>query len=187
MTTLLDYARLYQLLMDLVSKRRTGTILGKTDNNHSIMIGVRNGEIVFLICAGKRGRSAIPEVRKITALTVRLEDTASLPNGRDMPSTEELMQVLKPGASPQEFDDLTAAPGGVADHHEGDGRKLCELLSQFLGPIAPVLCSDAIRDAGGLGDETRKQQIILTLAQEIDDEAEATQFIDRARALLASS
>lgn len=183
MTKLLDYSGLYQLLADLVTKKRTGTILGKTDSNHSVMIGVRDGDIAYLICAGKRGRSAIPEIRKITALTVRLEDSATLLGGRDMPSTAEIMLVLRPWASPEAVSGVSAAPDPHAPHQEADGPKLCDLLSQFLGPIAPVLCSDAIRDAGGLTDEARRQQVILTLAQEIEDEAEAAQFIDRARAL----
>ncbi len=184
MTQMLDYSGLYQLLADFVAKKHTGTLLGKTDTNHSVMISVRGGEIVSLICAGKRGRSAIAAIRGITALTFRLEDHAGPPGGGAMPPTAEILLALRPWARPEDVGGLAAAPDRPAPDQAGDGPKLCDLLSEFVGPIAPVLCSDAIRAAGGLGDEARMQRVILTLAQEIENEAEAAQFIDRARRML---
>lgn len=187
MTRLLDYSGLYQLLAEFVARQRTGTILGKTDTNHSVMIGVRGGEIVSLICAGKRGRSAISAIREISALTVRIEDNAGLPGGPEMPATPEIMLALRPWASPEAISGPSASTDRSASHQGGNGPQLCDLFSQFVGPIAPVLCADAIRTAGGLNDEARKQQVILTLAQEIEDEGEATQFIEQARRMLGSA
>ncbi|MGE5152590.1 MAG: hypothetical protein ACM3ST_01120 [Bdellovibrio bacteriovorus] len=180
MATLLDYSGLYQLLTDFVGKKRTGTILGKTDTNNSVIIGFRGGEVVSLICAGRRGRSAIAAIRKITAVTVRIEDSATPSSAADMPATADIMHGLSPWTSLEE-----AAPA-PSPGQGGDGSGLCDLLSQFIGPIAPVLCSEAISAVGGLGDEARKQQVILTLAKEIENEREATQFIERARRLLGA-
>jgi hypothetical protein len=185
MSDLVDYSGLYQILADLVARKRTSTLLGKTDTNRSVMIGVRDGEIVSLICAGRRGRSAISEVRKIAALSFRLDDNAALVRGTDLPPTPEIMHALRPAADTQDSGPLPA-PTGVPDR-DGNGQRLCELLSRFLGPIAPVMCSETIRAAGGLGDEVQRRQVILTLAKEIDDEAEAAQFIESARKMLGVS
>jgi hypothetical protein len=187
MAELLDYSGLYQLLADLVAKKRTGTLLGRTDTNHSVMIGVRSGEIVSLICAGKRGRSAIPAVRKITALTFRLEDNAAQAGGADMPPTADIMHALRPSADFEDVDAAAAPMDRLAAGQAGDGPKLCELLSQFVGPIAPVLCTETIRAAGGLGDEARREQVIFALAKEIGNETEAAQFIESARKILSAT
>jgi hypothetical protein len=184
MATLLDYSGLYQLLTDFVGKRRTGTILGKTDTNNSLIIGFRSGEIVSLICAGRRGRAAVGAIRKINALTLRIEDNATPSNATDMPATADILHALSPWTSQE---DAASAPAGRPSPGQGgEGSGLCDLLSQFIGPIAPVLCSEAISAAGGLGDEARKQQVILTLAKEIENEREATQFVERARRLLGA-
>jgi hypothetical protein len=186
MSELLDYSGFYQLLADLVAKKRTYTLMGKTDTNHSVMVGIRGGEIVSLICAGKRGRSAIPAIRTISALTYRLEATATQSSASDLPATADIIAALRPSADVQDLGvSLASREAAVADP-QGDGPKLCELLARFVGPIAPVMCSETIRAAGGLGDDAQKQRVILTLAKEIDDEAEAAQFIDSARKILGT-
>lgn len=184
MTKLLDYSGLYQLLSELVGKKRSGTILGKTDTNNSLIIGVRGGEIVSLICAGKRGRSAIAAIRKINAVTFRFEDTAALPSGVELPPTAEILHALSPWSSAEDLAGATAPADRGSPGQGVDGSKLCELLSRFIGPIAPVLCSEAISAAGGLGDDARREQVIFTLAKEIDDDGESAQFIESARRLL---
>lgn len=186
MAELLDYSGLYRLLADLVAKKRTNTLLGKTDTNHAVMIGIRGGEIVSLICAGKRGRSALPLIRKIESLTFRLEDTASPASGTDMPPTADIIDALRPSADPQGMGQFAVARDGVAPDQQGDALRLCELLSRYVGPIAPVMCSDAIKGAGGLGNEAQRQRVILALAKEIDNEAEADQFIEEARKILGA-
>ena len=187
MSELLDYSGFYQLLSDLVAKKRTHTLLGRTDTNHSVMIGIRGGEIVSLICAGKRGRSAIPVLRNVSTMTFRLDDAVSQTSATDLPSTSEILGALRPSAEFQDIVEHPAARGGFASDGQGDGPKLCELLSRFVGPIAPVMCSETIRAAGGLGDDAQKQRVILTLAKEIDNEAEAAQFIESARKMLGTS
>ena len=186
MAELLDYAGLYHLLAELVAKKRTNTLLGRTDTNHSVMIGMRGGEIVSLICAGKRGRSAIPAIREIESLTFRLDDTASQSRGIDLPPTAEIIGALRPFADPRDAGQFAASQDAGAPDQQGDGPRLCELLSRFVGPIAPVMCSETIRAVGGLGDEAQKQRVILALAKEIDNESEAAQFVDSARKLLGA-
>jgi hypothetical protein len=185
MAELLDYSGFYQLLGDLVAKKRTNTLLGKTDNNRSIIIGVSRGEIVSLICAGKRGRQAIPPIRQITALTFRLDDTVAPAGGPDLPPTSQIMAALMPSASGQDTGRPVAATSTKgASGQAPDGTRLCELLSGFLGPIAPVLCMETIDEAGGLDSEAKKREVILILAKEIDNEAEAKQFVEGARKIL---
>ena len=185
MAELLDYSGFYQLLGDLIAEKRTNTLLGKTDNNRSVIIGIRGGEIVSLICAGKRGRQAISAIRQISALTFRLDDTAAPAGGPDLPPTSEIMAALMPSAGGQDPGrPVVATSGAGAPGQDPDGTRLCELLSRFLGPIAPVLCMETIGAAGGLDGEARKRAVILSLAKEIDNEAEAKQFVEGARKIL---
>jgi hypothetical protein len=182
MAELLDYSGLYQLLTDLIAQKRTCTLFGRTDNNRAIMIGVMRGEIVTLNCAGRRGDAAIPVLRQVVTLTFRLDDGVA--QGRmELPPTADILAALMPSAGDGKLTDL-AHPPEVTQGPEGDGPRLCELLAQFLGPIAPVLCSEGIRAAGGLDGEAQKQRVILTLAKEIDDEGESKQFVDSARKIL---
>jgi hypothetical protein len=186
MSELLDYSGLYQLLADLVARKRTQTLLGKTDNNRALMVGILRGEIVSLVCAGKRGRSAIPAVRQIAALTFRLDDNAAPTGGMDLPPTTELMDALRPSTGDPDHPSPPRATDGVAPDQGRDGPRLCELLSRFIGPIAPVLCAETIKAAGGLGSDEQKQSVILALAKEIDNDAEAEQFIESARKILGA-
>lgn len=182
MAELLDYPGLYRLVADLVAQRRTATLFGKTDANRSVMIAVQRGEIVSLICAGKRGRSAIAALRSVNALSYRIEDTAAMAGGAETPPTAEILYALRPGVEPPAG--ATPAPTALAATQQGDGPRICQLLAEFVGPIAPVLCSEAIGAVGGLGGLTEREQVIYALAKEIDDQAEATHFIERAHRLL---
>jgi hypothetical protein len=185
MGDLLDYSGLYQLLTDLVAKKQTCTLFGRTDNNRAVMIGILGGEIVTLSCAGRRGGAAIPALRQVSTLTIRVDDGVAQ-GAMALPTTAEILSDLMPTAMGGNLTGINPPPE-VAQGSRGDGAKLCELLARFIGPIAPVLCSESIRAAGGLEGEAQKQGVILILAREIDDEAEAKQFVDSAREILGVS
>lgn len=182
MSESLDYPGLYQLVADLVARKRTATLFGRTDANRSVLIAVQGGAIISLMCAGKRGRSAIAALRSVKALSYRIEDTVAMTGGPDMPPTAEILYAMRPGTTPPEG--TTADHSVLAAAQQGDGPRICQLLAEFVGPIAPVLCSEAIGAVGGLGGPTQREQVIYALAREIDDQAETAHFIERARRLL---
>ena len=184
MTEAVDYAVFYDQLSELVSRRETGTIYLKNDANHLAIIGIRNGRIISLACGPKRGKSAVELVRHTRSCSVRVDDGAVSFHEHELPSTAELLEQLSPmqdlGETASKQEPGASLPDGVAGH----AQILCSLLTEFIGPVAPLVCEEKIVSADGLAAPEQLAQVIHKLALEIDDPEEARQFVDRAQQAL---
>lgn len=168
--------QLVALLESLVAKRQTTTLYVRTDDNHLIAIGVAHGEIVSLICGPRQGERAIPQIRKMRSGTYRLDDKA-MPHqraGTSLPSSKTLLSLLSAD------DD---APANDCDWLQD---VLCNVLRDYVGPIAPVVCRDTVEAAGGVDSPEKVRRVVEELAREIDDANEAKRFVARAQAELGS-
>ena len=65
-------------------------------------------------------------------------------------------------------------------------RLLCALLSEYLGPVASIACTEEVEAAGGLNNTTQITRVITNLAKEIEDYTEAEAFITNAQKQLSS-
>ena len=184
MTEAVDYAVFYEQLSELVSGRETGTIYLKNDANHLAIIGIRDGKIISLACGPKRGRSAVELVRHTRSCSVRVDDGAVSFHEHELPSTAELLEQLSPlqdlGVTTSQQGAGGSLPNGVAGH----AQILCNLLTEFIGPVAPLVCEEKIVSADGLAAPEQLAQVIHELALEIDDPEEARQFVNRAEQAL---
>jgi hypothetical protein len=187
MTEAVDYAVFYEQLSELVSRRETGTIYVKNDANHLAIIGIRGGKIISLACGPKRGRSAVELIRHTRSCSVRVDDGAVSFHEHELPSTAELLEQLSPlqdlGETASQRGPGSSLPDGVAGH----AQILCNLLTEFIGPVAPLVCEEKIVSADGLAAPEQLAQVIHELALEIDDPEEARQFVNRAEQALQTS
>ena len=187
MTESVDYAVFYEQLSELVSRRETGTIYVKNDANHLAIIGIRGGKIISLACGPKRGRSAVELIRHTRSCSVRVDDGAVSFHEHELPSTAELLEQLSPlhdlGETASQQGPGSTLPDGVAGH----AQFLCNLLTEFIGPVAPLVCEEKIVSAGALAAPDQLAQVIHELAREIDDPEEARQFVNRAEQALHTS
>ena len=186
MTESVDYAVFYEQLAELVAGRESGTLYLKNDLNHVGIVGVRTGRIVSLVYGPKRGRPAIELIRQTRTGTVRLDRGVLAFREHELPSTEEILDLLSPlhatlapvkrgGAG-----ETGLASSGVA----ANAQILCNLLTEYLGPVAPLLCDETISAADGLSGSRQLDDVIESLAQEIEDPEEAREFRKRARLAL---
>jgi hypothetical protein len=130
-----DYSDLYRLLSEFVAEKRTRTIFGKTDDNHALIIGIRNGRIVLFVYAGRRGTAAISAARHIDRIWLRVDEAAAPVSGIELPPTAQIMAALDPtqpapaverGGAEREATDRSArspeAPGSSAVEPPGSPR-----------------------------------------------------------------
>lgn len=161
--------QLLDLLESFVGKGRSCTLYMRTDENHLIIIGLDHGEIVALTSGPKRGERAIPLVRDMQRARYRLEDgvTVHRSAGAGLPPSRDLLALLRksPSASTVRADESSQ----ILDI-------LCRIAGGYLGPIAPVVCKEAISNAGGLETVDQLRQIVDALSREIEDASESTQF-----------
>lgn len=164
------------LLRSLVTEGQTKTLYVHTDDNHLIAVGIERGEIVSLICGPRQGERAIPHIQAMRSGTYRLEDKV-IPHrraGTMLPSSETLLTLL------------AGQDDAQVDNCDWIQKVLCNVLRDYIGPIAPVVCRDKVEAAGGIDSPERVKRVVEALAGEIDDTAEAERFRARAQAELGS-
>lgn len=187
MTESVDYGVFYEQLSELVSRRETGTIFLKNDANHLAIIGIRGGKIISLACGPKRGKSAVELIRHTRSCSVRVDDGAVSFHEHELPSTAELLEQLSPLQDLGETASKQGPGSSLADGVAGHAQILCNLLTEFIGPVAPLVCEEKIVSADGLAAPEQLAQVIHELALEIDDPEEARQFVNRAEQALQAS
>jgi hypothetical protein len=160
---------LIKLVKTLADEKRSSTLFVRTEDNHSIIIGFDTGEIVSLVCGGKKGDGAIPEIRKMVKGTYHLQDKAPpfAKLGAHRPSRGALFSLLA-------NNDSIAEEGQIQSDWVGD--VLCKVLAVYMGPIAPVVCRDTISAAGGVDSMAKVRRVVDELAAEIGDSQEAERF-----------
>jgi hypothetical protein len=197
----LNYRDLLDLAARMVRAGESGTLFVRTDNNHSVIIGIQGGAIVSLSCGLKHGTAAIPMIRQMSEGSYRLDPGVVAYHADELPDTGVLLDLLAgeekaPPASsaPERPEPTAAAPEPASGRVQGppaaraggfDQRlaisTLCDLLRDYLGPIGPTVCQDTTQDLGGLRSGRDLELLIGRLREEIDEPEEAVEFANRAR------
>lgn len=186
----LSYRQLMTELGILCAAMRTGTMFIATTDNHSARIGLRQGEIVSLVFRTQKGLEALDHIRKITAGRFSftesvLEKTAHA----GLPHTAELLAMLQGEESPLPPPPPAASPAGApravsvapvpASEHPQLGRARAVIeseLTEFVGPIAPLLCREHMARAAAAGPPWDWRELVDAVAREIGDRAKEERF-----------
>lgn len=195
----MPYGQLLSELSALCSAKRTGTMFIATSDNQSARIGLRQGQIVSLVFRTQRGREAIDHIRKITAGRFSFSDAVvDRDSSADLPDTLNLLAWLSGDAPPAPAAPpapLAAAPAprtaAPAADQPATSPQLARVqamieaeLTEFVGPIAPLLCREHIARAAATGPPWDFPALVAAVAREIGDRTKEDRFKQQALARL---
>ena len=196
------YAELLSELSRLCAARRTGTMFIATTDNQSARIGLQQGDIISLVFRTQRGLEAIDRIRKITAGRFTFSDTVvDRVASADLPTTSDLLSLLAGNGAPPVVSaapappapppDATPRPGAPAQAQAAASPELVRVqtvieaeLTEFVGPIAPLLCRGHISKAAAAGSPLDLPALVEAVAREIGDRAKEDRFKQQALARL---
>jgi hypothetical protein len=176
----LTYRQLIGEVRRLCAQRQTGWVFITTSDNHSVRFGLQNGVIIAIVFRNQTGLEALASIQRV--LKGSLSFSSGLPNPKpqaDLPPTHELLALLQSAATdhPDEPD-----PGpGPLDEALARSRAAIEAeLIEYLGPMARLVIDEHVAAATNLND------LIDSLAREINDPGKSASFRARVRERLAS-
>jgi len=196
------YAELLSELSRLCAARRTGTMFIATTDNQSARIGLQQGDIISLVFRTQRGLEAIDRIRKITAGRFTFSDTVvDRVASADLPTTSDLLSLLAGNGAPPVVSATPAPPappphaaprpGAPAQAQAAASPELVRVqavieveLTEFVGPIAPLLCRGHISKAAAAGSPLDLPALVEAVAREIGDRAKEDRFKQQALARL---
>ncbi|MCB1826163.1 MAG: hypothetical protein KDJ54_16950 [Candidatus Competibacteraceae bacterium] len=151
-----------------------------TEKRQLARIGLLDGNIVALSCMGKRGSEALPLIRQLNPNWFQFVKGSSVVADSDLPAT------------PDVFDFLDSVTSSFASSESAEENTLLEMLPQqivtvlkemlneFMGPVAPMICNKILRQALSL------ESAIDLLAREIPDQQQAAKFQEQVRQKIIS-
>ena len=165
---LLKYQELIAEVHRLFTDQQTGTIFITTSDNHLVRLVLNKGEIVHLVYdTNHRSYDAIPLIRQIQA--GRLQFAKGIFEAADeipLPPTEELLYVLRG----EENHSVTSSPPKKADSQFDEViSEIKRTLSNYIGPIAGLICEEYIETRGGIQNLNAVNTMIDNVAREIGD------------------
>jgi hypothetical protein len=196
------YAELLSELSRLCAARRTGTMFIATTDNQSARIGLQQGDIISLVFRTQRGLEAIDRIRKITAGRFTFSDTVvDRVASADLPTTSDLLSLLAGNGAPPVVSaapappapppDAAPRPGAPAQAQAAASPELVRVqgiieaeLTEFVGPIAPLLWRAHISKAAAAGSPLDLPALVEAVAREIGDRAKEDRFKQQALARL---
>jgi len=190
----MPYGQLLTELGLLCSAKRTGTMFIATTDNQSARIGLRQGEIVSLVFRTRRGLEALDHIRKITAGRFSFSDAVvDRVVSSDLPYTADLLALLSGNdptpptaplaAEPRPATSVVAQP--LADPQLAKAQAVIEAeLTEFVGPIAPLLCREHIARAVAAGPPWDFPAMVEAVSREIGDRVKEDRFKQKTLARL---
>ena len=192
----LSYDQLLTELGELCSAKRTGTMFIATTDNQSARIGLRQGEIISLVFRTQRGLAALDHIRKITAGRFSFSDAVvDRVSSADLPGTSDLLEMLSgvdappPAATPRSVSSVPAR--AIAPAAAPPVAQLAKVqavieaeLTEFVGPIAPLLCREHVARAAAAGPPWDLPALVEAVSHEIGDRAKEDRFRQQALARL---
>lgn len=198
-----EFRPLVQVLRELKSlaqKRSSGFAYVVTEDNHSCIVRLHQGQVQEVVYRMLRNEEAVQRLSMVAAAKMRFESSgiAALPPGR-APLAESSVEWLLGGfehdlggqqyqyapaavPSPAPGAASASAPAAEAVVVNPHVRQALEQIAlNYLGPIAGMLCQEAFDAAGG-----DPQRAIVQLAGQLYSQQEAQRFSEEARKALAA-
>lgn len=163
-------------LQRVCQEKLSGTINILTENRQLARISLLDGNIVALFCMSKRGAEALPLIRQLNPNWFQFIKGSSVTVTADsnLPATADIVNFLTSTASsstrsePEKNTLLEMLPQRIL-------TVLKEMLNEFMGPVAPMICNKVLRQASNL------DSAIDLLAREIPDQQQAIKFQEQVR------
>ena len=161
-------------LQRVCQEKLSGTINILTESRQLARISLLDGNIVALFCMSKRGAEALPLIRQLNPNWFQFIKGSSVTADSNLPATSDIVNFLTSTASsstrsePEKSTLLEILPQRIL-------TVLKEMLNEFMGPVAPMICNKVLRQASNL------DSAIDLLAREIPDQQQAIKFQEQVR------
>jgi len=162
----------------MVNNKESGSLYLRTDDNRSGFIGIRQGEIETVVSGNFRGLEAMKVITGLSSFHCRKDSALLSISSGDLPSTHSLVNMLKlrevneglfsAGQEVRAEETVADAPAVI--------KTLCELMHDYIGPAAPIVCDDITQGGKRLQHISDLDGIITDLAKEIGPFDEAEEF-----------
>jgi hypothetical protein len=189
------FPSLMEQIAHLCGQRQTGTVMLVSDDNRMGQMHLRAGEIVFVMCRGRRGRDALGIMRTMQAARLSFvagavdaaeaiewasKTVLDYLNGRlpDLPgqgNTGAVPTPVAPGASaafaaPPALPVAAPQPARTVAVTSATRKVFEEVMLTYIGPMAQIVCGDHFATA------TDAQALTQALATEIPGAANQARF-----------
>jgi hypothetical protein len=189
------FPSLMEQIAHLCGQRQTGTVMLVSDDNRMGQMHLRAGEIVFVMCRGRRGRDALGIMRTMQAARLSFvagavdaaeaiewasKTVLDYLNGRlpDLPgqgNTGAVPTPVAPGASaafaaPPAAPVAAPQPARTVAVTPATRKVFEEVMLTYIGPMAQIVCGDHFATA------TDAQALTQALATEIPGAANQARF-----------
>jgi len=170
-------------LKALVESKASGFLFLVTDENHASSVRLRNGNIEEVSFSNRHSDEAVQMLMKVKAARARFQPSvmAAIPSKHGPLSTASIDWLLSghdatasPGAQAH-----TAPASGAADQRARQRPVVEKIALTYFGPIATLLCEEAF------GASTNVDHILVQIASNLPEQAEADRFLAEARAAVA--
>jgi hypothetical protein len=186
------FPSLLEQIAKLCGQRQTGTVMLVSDDNRMGQIHLRAGEIVFVMCRGRRGRDALGNMRTMQA--ARLSFIAGAVDAAEAiewasKTVLDYLNGLLPdlpgqadaGAAPQPATARAPAaaaapapvqrqPAAAVDVTPATKALFEKVMLTYIGPMAQIVCADHFATNTGV------RALTLALANEIPGAAQQARF-----------
>ncbi len=179
----LPFAGIVDYLRQLCAQERSGTVFLVSDDNRMAQVRLDKGQIASLLCRNRRGLEALGILRSMAHARLRFDETFLARGENDQLSNQAVFDGLA-GAAPVPAPAVTAvaapalpavpAPAAAARAPAlltPRARAVIQrVLTQYIGPMAEIVCDDHFAAAADL------PALVRLLAGEISAQAQAARF-----------
>jgi hypothetical protein len=188
------FPSLLEQIAKLCGQRQTGTVMLVSDDNRMGQIHLRAGEIVFVMCRGRRGRDALGNMRTMQAARLSFiagavdaaeaiewasKTVLDYLNGLlpDLPGHGDVGAAPQPVAARAPAVAATPAaapvqrqPPAAVDVTPATKALFEKVMLTYIGPMAQIVCADHFATNTGI------RTLTLALANEIPGAAQQAKF-----------
>jgi hypothetical protein len=165
----LPFADIVKELRQLCDRRASGTLFISTEANRSAQVMIDRGEIIFVYFYNKRGEDALKLMASVEAGRFRFQEGVLSTRRMALPTTDVILDMLANYDRPA---DVSAKKAKVQVEKLTEEQKavLKDCLTEYIGPMAAIICDDHFGHVAGL------QAAVEALAQEIPSPEQAEGF-----------
>lgn len=178
--------QLVAALRGLCAERRTGTLFVITGDNQTARFVLRQGEIVAAQFRVRRGLDALLHMRHVTSGRFNFTpDVAGPADAPALPPNHEILAILaRQEIAPGRETPLAREPPPSRPQLERAQRVLEAELTEYLGPMARIICREHLLRAGDLAEPGDLARVVDAISKEIGDPAKEARFKREALAKL---
>lgn len=190
----LPFAGIVDYLRQLCAQERSGTVFLVSDDNRMAQVRLDKGQIASLLCRNRRGLEALGILRSMGYARLRFDESFLARGENDQLSNQAVFDGLagaaivaapaaaaRPAAPPAVASVAAPAAAAAAVAVAGAARApalltpraravIQRVLTQYIGPMAEIVCDDHCDGAADL------PELLRLLAGEISAPAQAAKF-----------